>query len=99
MKAEQEDNHLQDPTSQENIEDKEIGLSWSLGIEREKKFLVEFYTYLPAVSTAMNPKNGTSFLHTFDEVVSAFGVFCLKMFELMIWPVKLLRRKGRKRLQ
>ena len=99
MKAEQEDNHLQNQPSQGNIEGKEKELSWSQGIERERKFLVEFYTYSPAVSIAKNPKNKTSFLHTFGEAISAFGIFCLKMFELMIWPVKLLHRRGRKRLQ
>lgn len=80
-----------DQTNQENIVDKEKELSWSQGIERERKFLVEFYTHSPAVSILTNPKNETSFLHTFGEAISAFRVFCVKMFELMIWPVKLLR--------
>jgi hypothetical protein len=99
MKAEQEDNHLLGQTNQESIKDKEKELSWLEGIERERKWLLEFYTYLPPVSTAKNLKNGTSFLHTFGEAISAFGVFCLKMFELMRWPVKLLRHKGLKRQQ
>ena len=99
MKAEQEDNHLLDQTSQENIADKEKELSWSQGIERDRKFLVEFYIYSLPVSIAKNSKNETSFLHTFGEAISAFGIFCLKMFELMIWPVKLLHRRGRKGLQ
>jgi hypothetical protein len=99
MKAEQEGNHLLNQTNQESIADKEKELLWLQGIEREQIFLVEFYTYSPAVSIVTNPKIGTSFLHTFGEAISAFGVFCLKMFELMRWPVKLLRRKGPKRLQ
>ena len=99
MKAGKEDNRLLGQTSQENTEGKEIEPSWSLGIERERKFLAEFYSHSPAVSTAMNQKNETSFLRTFGEAISAFGVFYLKMFELMIWPVKLLHHRGRKKLQ
>ena len=97
--TEQEDNHLRDQPSQENIADKETELSWYQGIERERKFLVEFYTYLPAVSTVTNLKNETSFLHTFGEAISAFHVFCSKMTEAMILFVKLLPRKVRMRQQ
>ena len=50
-------------------------------------------------STIMNPESETSFLHTFGEAIYAFYVFCLKMKEVVIWPVKLLRLKVQKKRQ
>ncbi len=53
----------------------------------------EFCWLPPEYNKIMSLGNVTSFLHTFDEAISAFYVFCQKMTEVMLWPVKLLRRK------
>ena len=52
----------------------------------------EFCRLPPDYNTLMSPENGTSFLHIFGEAIYAFYVFCLKMKEVLIWPVKSVRR-------
>jgi len=59
----------------------------------------EFCTLPPDYNNLMNLENETSFLHTFGEAVYAFYVFCLKMKEILIWPVRLLHRQEQMRRQ
>jgi len=59
----------------------------------------EFCKLPPDYNMLMNPENETSFLHTFGEAIYAFYAFCLKMTEVVIWPVKLLLRRAQQRRQ
>lgn len=96
MKPVPEHIHLLPQPDQENISGKENELSerqWIEIAEEQCRVDAMFLLFHPIEPM---PKSEASFLRTFGEVMSAFGVFCLKLYEAARIVEKALRRQAQR---